>query len=246
MAAVYDAIGKTYTHTREPDARIDAQIQAALGAGSVLNVGAGTGSYERNDGALVALEPSRIMIAQRPPGSAPVVCARAEQLPFTAKSFDAISAILTVHHWAQPLQGMHECARVARERVVFLTIDVDVLAEFWLFDYFPGLLGIDRHVFPQLGVFAAAYRDIEAKAVPVPGDCRDGFLAAFWQRPQAYLEAEVRAGISTFAKLQPRELASGLRQLQADLASGAWQLVHEALSGESSLDLGYRLVICTP
>jgi SAM-dependent methyltransferase len=243
VTAIYDQIGKTYRHTREPDPRILAAIERALaGCASVLNVGAGTGSYELDDRELIAVDPSSTMIAQRPPGSAPVVQSRAETLPFKDLSFDAVMAVLTVHHWADQPKGLAECRRVARDRVVLLTIDAQVMAQHWLFNYFPSMLRMDRSVFPALGLLAAAFASSEVVTVPIPGDCRDGFLGAFWKRPSAYLDPAVRAGISTFSKLSPLDLTAGLDRLRDDIASGSWQRLHGETLADSR-DLGYRLII---
>jgi SAM-dependent methyltransferase len=247
MAALYDAIGRTYRRTREPDPRIGAAIAAALkDCFSVLNVGAGAGSYEVTTERTVALEPSLTMIRQRPAEAAPVVCGRAEALPFAGKSFDGISCILTVHHWSDRVKGLAECSRVARKRVVFFTIDPGVLKNFWLFDYFPELIGVDSKIFPAPVSFAERFLSTTVSRVMIPEDCRDGFLGAFWKRPQAFLDESVRAGISTFARLKPEELESGLHRLRNDLEAGTWQGRHEELTARHELDLGYRIVICRP
>jgi SAM-dependent methyltransferase len=180
------------------------------------------------------------MIAQRAAGSAPVVRARAEALPFRDASFDAVIAILTVHHWQGQPQGIAECARVARSRVVFLTIDIDVLARFWLLDYLPDLLRMDRSIFPSLGRFAEALGPIELTELPIPADCRDGFLGAYWKRPRAYLDPAVRASISTFSKIG--DVTLELARLENDIDSGKWQQRYSSLQNINELDLGYRLV----
>jgi ubiquinone/menaquinone biosynthesis C-methylase UbiE len=247
MAAIYDAIGRTYRRTRQPDPRIGEAIAAAVrDCASLLNVGAGTGSYEVKKEQLVALEPSLTMIKQRPPEAAPVVCGRAEALPFADKSFDAVSCILTVHHWSDRPQGMAECSRVARKRVVFFTIDPEALNSFWLFDYFPEIINVDRKVLPSFDSFAGAFASMTVQNVMIPEDCRDGFLGAFWKRPHAFLDESVRAGISTFARLKPEELESGLHCLRNDLESGAWQVRYPELTALHELDLGYRIVSCEP
>ena len=247
MSALYDVIGRTYRHTREPDPRIAAAIAVSLEeCASVLNVGAGAGSYEVAKEPLIALEPSITMIRQRPAGAAPVVCGRAEALPFADKSFDGVSCLLTVHHWSDQRQGITECSRVARKRVAFLTIDIEVLGRFWLFEYFPALLAVDRKIFPSLESFGSAFGSIDATTVLIPENCRDGFLGAFWKRPQAYLDERVRGGISTFARLNPQELEVGLQRLRADLDSGEWQHRQRGLSDRCGLDLGYRILNCRP
>jgi SAM-dependent methyltransferase len=175
VITLYDNIGRTYAGRRQSDPRIAMAIERSIGAcATILNVGAGAGSYEPQSRMVIAVEPSRTMIAQRPLGAAPAVQAYAEALPFLSGSFDAVLGILTVHHWKDQAKGFAECARVARSRVVFLTNDFEVCAKFWLFDYFPELLRADRHIFPTLARFEDAFGVIESIAVPIPQDCRDG------------------------------------------------------------------------
>ena len=242
--ALYDDIGRTYAGRRQSDPRIGAVIESALtGCESILNVGAGPGSYEPRSRFVVAVEPSRTMIAQRPEGAAPVVQALAEALPFRNGSFDAVLGVLTVHHWKDQAKGFAECDRVARCRVVFLTNDFDVCATFWLFDYFPELLRADRHGFPSIACFQAAFGPVESIAVPIPEDCRDGFLGAYWKRPRAYLDRMVRNSISTFSKIGNVDLQ--LARLENDIMSGKWEQRYCGLQNLSSLDLGYRIVIAS-
>jgi SAM-dependent methyltransferase len=207
----------------------------------VVNVGAGAGSYEPSDRSVMAVEPSATMLAQRAPHAAPAIRARAEALPFAAESFDAALAVLTIHHWADQHRGLAECVRVARQRVVLLTWD-PASDGFWLVqEYFPDLLAHDRQIFPRLDTLALILGEIDVRPVPIPGDCIDGFLGAFWRRPAAYLDPAVRSGMSSFARL--RDPAESIERLRADLASGDWARRHAALSGRSELDVGYRLVI---
>lgn len=241
MAALYDKIGRTYSGRREPDSRIAAAIALALdGCVSILNVGAGAGSYEPASKSVVALEPSRTMIAQRPPGAAPVVQGVSEYLPFRDRSFDAVLGVLTVHHWKDKERGFSECRRVARSRVVFLTIDFDICARFWLFDYFPELI-VDRNIFPNIDRYAESLGSVELISISIPADCRDGFLCAYWKRPRAYLDPLVRESISTFSKIE--NVAANLARLEADIESGTWERRYSNLQNLTAADFGYRLVI---
>jgi SAM-dependent methyltransferase len=241
VATLYDKIGRTYSGRREADPRIAAAIAGALdGCASILNVGAGSGSYEPTSRSVVALEPSLTMIAQRPRGAAPVVRGVAESLPFRDQSFDAVLGVLTVHHWKNKEKGFSECRRVARSHVVFLTMDFGVCERFWLFDYFPELI-VDRHIFPRIEQYADFFGSVELIPVPIPADCRDGFLCAYWKRPRAYLDPQVRGSISTFSKIENVE--ANLTRLEADIESGTWERRYSSLQNLTAIDFGYRLVI---
>jgi SAM-dependent methyltransferase len=181
------------------------------------------------------------MIAQRPVGAAPVVQGCAEALPFPNSSFEAVLGILTVHHWKDQTQGLSECARVARAKVVILTNDFDVCANFWLFDYIPELLRVDRHIFPNIAHYENVLGPLETITVLIPADCRDGFLGAYWKRPSAYLDPIVRESISTFSKIG--NVDSQLARLKSDIVSGAWERRYSGLMGLEALDLGYRILI---
>jgi SAM-dependent methyltransferase len=237
----YDAIGRSYATRRRPDPRLAARLHALIGDSTVLNVGAGTGSYEPGRSGVVAVEPSTVMLSQRPPSAAPAVQAVAEALPFQDRGFDVVLAILTVHHWSDQRRGLEECARVARDRVVILTWDPDAEG-FWLVrDYFPDILAIDRRVFPSMELLRAVLGPIDVQPLPIPRDCVDGFLGAFWLRPEAYLDEEVRAGISTFSRLT--SIGPQLERLEHDLASGNWERRNAELRHRTDLDVGYRLVM---
>jgi len=239
--ALYDRIGRDYRARRREDPRIARRIHAALGdAASVVNVGAGTGSYEPRDRRVVAAEPSRVMLEQRAADAAPAVRASATRLPFRDVSFDASLAVLTIHHWPDLARGLHELRRIARHRVVILSFDPD-FHTFWLADYFPEIREIDRAQLPPLAEIRRQLGHVAISDVPVPHDCADGFLGAYWRRPQAYLDPDVRSGISTFSKL--RQLEPGLAALRADLASGAWQRRYGHLLALNELDVGYRLLV---
>lgn len=244
--ALYDSIGRTYAAFRRPDPRIAAAIDAVLGdAQSVVNVGAGTGSYEPPGRALLAVEPAQVMIQQRPAGAAPCLRGRAEALPLATASVDAAMAVLTIHHWTDLERGLGEMARVARKRVVLLTWVPDA-APFWLTrDYFPEIAADDRTIFPDAaGLVALLERRIgpvHMAPVPVPHDCTDGFLCAYWRRPDSYLRPELRSAMSSFARI---DAEVGLARLRADLATGRWALRNRHLLALDRLDLGYRILRC--
>jgi SAM-dependent methyltransferase len=245
--ATYDTIGRDYVRHRRTDPRIGAQIDAALGnAESVVNVGAGTGSYEDGRRRVVAVEPSAVMVAQRPIGAAPAVRALADALPFADGAFDAAMAILTVHHWPDAAAGLAELRRVAGG-IVVLTFEAAVHAEHWLFqDYLPETTALDTWRTPPVGVVADAVGAERVEVVPIPADCVDGFNWAYWRRPEAYLDADVRACISGLAQLPSQLVAERMEQLAADLADGTWHARHEELTRLDVVDGGFRLVVRPP
>jgi SAM-dependent methyltransferase len=206
----------------------------------VVNVGAGAGSYEPDDG-VVAVEPSATMVAQRPPGAALAVRASALALPFRADAFDAALAVLTLHHWPEWRVGVAEMARVARDRVVILTFDPDAEG-FWLVrDYFPAIRELDQRSMPPVAEVADALGGADVVPVPVPWDCIDGFLGAYWRRPEAYLDPDVRGAISAFGLIKGVE--DGIARLRRDLEDGSWARRNADLQGREELDIGYRLVV---
>ncbi len=239
---LYDTIGIGYRRQRIPDPRIRQAIDHALGVDcSIVNVGAGAGSYEPSGRCIVAIEPSMTMIRQRPPAAAPAVQARAARLPLRDGCADIVMAILTVHHWDERAQSLAELVRIARRRIVFLTWDPDAPG-FWLTDdYFPALQKQDRMDFPALTEFRRTYGRITTTPIYIPHDCTDGFAAAYWRRPHAFLDPAVRAATSTFSKIG--EVASGVARLRRDLESGAWSRRYGHLLVREALDVGYRLVI---
>lgn len=241
---VYEWIGRSYARTRRPDARIAAAIKSALGdAGSVINIGAGAGSYEPADLEVLAVDPSPTMLAQRPPGAAPALHGVAEELPVADQSFDAALAILTIHHWNDCPTAFAEILRVAKKRAVFLICLPGW--PFWLYDYFPGIPELDAARTPLLGDYKYLGR-VTCTVVPIPHDCTDGFLAAYWRRPWAYLDPTVRANISALALLSPSEVENGTARLAHDLASGQWQQRYGAVLKEREMDFGYRIIRAEP
>lgn len=240
MPALYDRIGDGYARLRRPDPRIAACLHAALGdSKTVLNVGAGAGAYEPPGRRLVAVEPAAAMIRQRPPGSAPVVQAVAAALPFADKAFDAALAVLTVHHWPDRAAGLREVRRVTRGPVVLLTFDPD--ARPWLTDYLPGLAQLDSTQMPALADYSDALGSARIEPLPVPHDCTDGFLYAYWRRPETYLDPLARSAISSFRVLPGLE--SGLERLRSDLGTGRWRRLYAPICDLEAYDAGYRLVI---
>lgn len=242
MQPLYDSIGVDYRRYRQPDPRFQAAITAALGdSKSVVNVGAGSGSYEPAGLRVIAVEPSSVMIRQRPAGLGPVVRACATRLPLPSRSVDGALAVLTLHHWPDWAAGARELLRVARRRVVVLTFDPEG-GDFWLTrDYFPEIIANDRASCPSLSELSEVLGATETIELPVPHDCSDGFLGAYWRRPEAYLSPALRGAISAFAKVT--DLQTGLQRLREDLATGAWERRHGHLRALDQLDLGYRLIV---
>src|SRR5437016_230776 len=242
-AQLYDTIGATYTVTRRTEPRIAEQVWAALGdAPTILNVGAGTGSYEPPDRDVTAVEPSAVMRAQRPAGASRCVAAGAENLPFEDQSFDAAMAFATVHHWQDPIAGLREMQRVARRVVVFTcdTNDRSWRRRFWLTrDYLPEVAA------SPIGLATVLAGAIGARIEPVlvPWDCADGFFEAYWRRPEAYLEDKVRRGISVWASVGPDAEQRAVRSLRDDLASGRWVERNRDLLDLEAAELGLRLLI---
>lgn len=242
--ALYDVYGQTYGATRHADPRIGARIADALGdAASVANIGAGTGSYEPPQ-TVAAIEPSLTMLRQRPSGSAPAAQAMAEHIPLRDGCVDAAMAVLTIHHWSDLAAGIAEMRRIARRRLVFLTWIPEQISKFWLLDeYLPEAARTDADLAVPIDRLTGLLDRPRVLPVPIPYDCTDGFGAAYWRRPHAYLDRTVRDGISLLARTGEDALAPGLSRLAIDLASGRWQRDHADLMQRESLDLGYCLVI---
>ncbi|MET0307013.1 MAG: class I SAM-dependent methyltransferase [Solirubrobacterales bacterium] len=241
--AAYDRIGLGYSAVRQPEPGIAARLEAALGdAETVLNVGAGTGSYEPAGREVTAVEPSREMIAQRPPGSAPVIQGVAEELPFEDGRFDAAMAIITVHHWNDLAKGLAEMVRVVRRRVVVLSFDPAGVDELWLRDYFPSAIEYHGEMMPPIAELTAALPNSSVEVVPVPSNCADGFFIGIWDRPEMHLDSDVRRGSSCWHLMPQDEIERGLARLSADLESGRWDERNGRLRELPELDVGLRLV----
>ena len=244
-AQLYNAIGSAYPATRRTEPRIAAKIWDALGdARTVLNVGAGTGSYEPPDRDVTAVEPSAVMRAQRPAGAAPCVAAAAEHLPFADQSFDAAMAVSTVHHWPDPVAGLREMRRVAR-RVVVLTYDAGGPGRhqrFWLpRDYLPEFADLLAD-WPSLADLTRAIGG-RAQPVLVPWDCADGFFEAYWRRPEAYLDEHVRRAVSVWTRVGPQAERRAVDRLREDLSSGRWAELNRDLVALDAAELGLRLLV---
>jgi SAM-dependent methyltransferase len=241
--AKYDIIGLNYADLRKPDPRIAAAVHRALGPSqTVLNVGAGTGSYEPLDRDVTAVEPSLEMIRKRAPAAAKVIQASAESLPFGDDAFDAAMAVLTVHHWHDKQAGLREMRRVTRGPIVLLTFDPSHRP--WLTDYLPELASLDEAQMPAMSEYERWLGEVHIAPLPIPHDCTDGFLYAYWRRPRAYLDPTLRSGSSSFWAIGDCE--AGLERLRRDLDSGEWERRYADLLALESYDVGYRLIVGEP
>lgn len=242
--AAYDRIGIGYSAVRRSDRRIAARIEGALGdAASVLNIGAGSGSYEPADRDVTAVEPSQTMIDQRPPGGAPAIRGVAEDLPFADDSFDAAMALITVHHWEDVQTGLAEMVRVARRRVLVLTFDPAPIEDLWIFrDYFPRAFDLHVEAIPPVGSLVEMLPGAKIETVPAPNGCSDGFFIALWDRPELLLDPDVRRASSSLHRLSQGEIDAGLTKLRADLESGSWDERNGYLRTQPELDIGLRLL----
>jgi len=245
MARVdYEQHGRTYAQHRRGDPRIAARIHTALGdARTVLNVGAGTGSYEPRDRWVLAVEPSETMRAQRPDDAAPVISARAEALPFDDDAVDGAMACVTIHHWEPPEAGLAELRRVARGPVVIFTFELDHLPA-WQQEFLREGIAKEQQRFPAIDHITTVLGGrTRVERIPTPGDCTDGFFEAFWRRPEMLLDPEIRGAQSMWALLQPGQEQQMVQRLAAALHSGEWDTKHGHLRTQEHFDGALRLVI---
>jgi SAM-dependent methyltransferase len=244
----YERHGVGYTAQRRADARIAAVVHAALGdARTVLNVGAGAGSYEPLDRHVVAVEPARAMRAQRPAQLAPAVAAVAERLPFDDAAFDASMAMITIHQWPDLARGLAEMTRVTRGPVVILTFDPEALPRFWLADYAPELMATECPRFPSIATLARLLRrPVRVEPVLIPIDCSDGFIEAYYARPERLLDRAVRRAQSAWTLLAPEVEQRIVERLRADLDSGAWDARYGAWRSAPHFAGSLRLVVGMP
>jgi len=238
---LYDDVGRGYAAARRTEPRIAVVLWSRMPpAATILNVGAGTGSYEPPDRDVMAVEPSRTMREQRPAEAAPCVAGVGEALPFSDGSFDVVMSVFSHWHWDDQRRGFAEMRRVARHRVLVIALDKSVAEEFWL----------SREYLPNAHALWGPFEDTLCEALPhevvevaIPGDCIDGFFHAFWRRPHVYLDPDARETMAVFRRIDPEEASRGLDELQKDLRSGAWHRCHRNLLATDSLDLGYRLLV---
>lgn len=250
MTARYDRIGTTYATTRREDPRTAALLHRALGdARTVVNVGAGTGSYEPADRHVIAIEPSDVMAAQRPAHLAPAIRARAEELPLRDRSVDAALAVLTIHHWDDDREGgVRELRRVARGPVVILTYDPEVSGSMWLMsEYLPEVAALDREIFPSMETLAAWLGGrVSVEPVPIARDTPDWTLGSFWAHPERVLDERARNSTSGFARMPAEVVERVVRAVRRDLDSGVWDARHGQLRALEEHDVGLRLVVALP
>ena len=243
-AELFERLALVYRGARRADPRIAALVAEAIGdARSVVNVGAGTGSYEPTDRYVVAVEPAAAMRAQRPSEAAPCVAASAESLPFVDASFDVAMGIYTDFHWSDRAAGIAEMKRVARSAVVLLTVDSESADRFWLIrDYFPEA----KSLFASVGDLVAMLPGADVRPVMIPDDCQDGFVQAFWKRPRALLDPKVRSSMAVFGRMHPDTVQTRIDQLRSDLEDGTWQKRNALLTDACSADVGHRIVVWKP
>jgi SAM-dependent methyltransferase len=246
----YDRIGTGYAATRREDPRLRERIERALGeARSVVNVGAGAGSYEPEGRHVVAIEPSDVMAAQRPRSRAPAIRASAADLPLRRGSVDAAMAVLTLHHWDDARElGVREMRRVATGPVVIVTIDADVSGAMWLMaDYLTEVGALDRQIFPRIEQVADWLGgETRVEILPVARDTPDWTLLSFWAHPERVLDRAAREATSGFARM-PRDVVERVvSDVDRDLRNGAWEARNGHLRTLDALDVGLRMVVSRP
>jgi SAM-dependent methyltransferase len=244
----YEQGGVGYAGQRRTDPRIAAYVHAALGAAStVINVGAGAGSYEPSDRLVTAIEPSAAMRAQRPPHLSVAIDATAQALPFADDSFDAAMAMVTVHQWPDADRGLRELRRVSRGPVVILTFDIDALDRFWLAHYVPELIAAERHRFPSIAhIVEVLGGPSSVTTIPIPIDCVDGFTEAYYARPEKFLDPAVRRSQSAWGFVDSSVIDRGIGELRADLESGEWDRRYGPLRAQPEFLGALRLVVANP
>jgi hypothetical protein len=241
----YNARGQTYAQQRRTDPGIAALVHQALGsARTVLNIGAGAGSYEPTDRHVLAIEPSATMRAQRPAHLTPAIDGVAENLPLDDQSVDASMAMVTVHQWPDCKKGLSELRRVTRDRIVVLTFDGAALDRFWLVDYVPELIAAERRRYPAIDFICECLGGkTEVQTVPVPVDCVDGFTEAFYARPERFLDSTVRRSQSAWGFIDATIEDRFVKALSHDLQSGAWDEKYSKWRQQPFFEGSLRLIV---
>jgi SAM-dependent methyltransferase len=244
----YDTNGAGYTVHRQPDPRVAAYVHAALGpAQRIINVGAGAGSYEPLNREVTAVEPSAVMRAQRPPHLATAIDAVAQSLPFADNSFDAAMAMVTIHQWTDRDEGLREMRRVSRGPVVILTADGEALGKYWLAHYAPELLAVEAARFPTIDhVCEVLGGTSTVTSIPIPIDCVDGFGEAYYARPEAFLDPDVRGSQSGWGFIDEATASRAVEALRSDLESGEWDRRFGAFRTQPEYDGSLRLITALP
>ena len=244
----YEADGAHYSAIRRPEPRFARKIRDALGdASTLINVGAGAGSYAPEDLSVTAVEPSASMRSQRPAHLAPALDAVAEDLPFPDQAFDAALASVTVHQWSDLGGGLAELRRVTRGPVVIMTFDPVSLREFWLGEYAPAMMERESGRMPDLGELAAQLGgNVRIDELPIPADCSDGFAEAYFGRPEAFLDARVRKSQSAWGFIDAEEEHRSVERLRAALEDGSWDHRFLGLRSVSEYPGSLRLVVDLP
>lgn len=245
----YDKHGQKYSGYRRTDPRIEEYVYTGLGsAKTILNVGAGAGAYEPEDRYVIAVEPSRVMRSQRQHANKmPAVIGTAESLPFDDDSFDASMAMVTVHHWLDIRKGLQELRRVTREQVLIMTFDPDALDDFWNAHYFPEIVEVEKSRYPTIDFITKALSgNCEVQSIPIPFDCEDGFQEAYYGRPEAFLEKEIRLSQSAWGFVSDEVEEQLVKSLSDDLKSGEWDKKYGKFRRMSSYTCALRLIIATP
>lgn len=246
MTARYDEIGGNYSTYRREDRRLLALISDALGdAQTVVNVGAGAGSYEPRDRHVIAVEPSDVMAAQRGVDRPPAIKAGAEKLPLRDQSADAAMSVLSLQHWGDAQRtGVLEMRRVARRTVVIATYDARVSASWWLTaDYFPEAAERDRATFPDPEIIADWLGGARINVVPVPIDITDWMMGSYWAHPERVLDAGARSATSAFAQEDEATVNRVVDAVRSDLNDGSWDRKYGAIRALTTFDTGLRLIV---
>lgn len=244
----YDKLGQKYSGYRQTEPGIATYVNKALGnAKTVLNVGAGAGSYEPTDRYVVAVEPSLVMRQQRLANNKiPAINAKGDNLPFDDNSFDATMAMVTIHHWPDMDKGLKELRRVTKEQVIIMTFDPDALDNFWNVHYFPELIAVEKARYPTIEFIKKSLGgNCEVVEVPIPLNCVDGFQEAFYGRPEAFLEKEVRLSQSAWGFLSEEVQDRLVKALEDDLNSGEWDRKYGHFRTEPTFTCALRLIIST-